>query len=58
LIGDPICEFLLVKEDYYDIGKQLHSLNLPTLIIQEGGYSDDDILGPVAESLFLGLLNK
>jgi len=54
--GDPICTFELVPENYVDIGRQLKSLNIPTLVLQEGGYSNNEILGPVAESFLKGLL--
>lgn len=35
---DPICDFKLDTPDYNIIAKQLASLNLPTLVTQEGGY--------------------
>lgn len=56
LLGDPICTFNLVPENYFDIGVQLKSLNIPTLVIQEGGYSDNSVLGPVEEALLKGLM--
>jgi acetoin utilization deacetylase AcuC-like enzyme len=54
--GDPICTFNLVPEDYFDIGVKLKSLNIPTLVVQEGGYSDNSVLGPVEEALLKGLM--
>ncbi len=32
------------------------SLKLPTVVIQEGGYSEDDTLGPCAAALTHGLI--
>jgi hypothetical protein len=45
-----------VPDDYFDIGQQLKALGLPTLVVQEGGYSADDVLGPVEAALLRGLL--
>jgi len=56
--GDPICQFLLHSPDYLKIGLALHSLALPTLVVQEGGYAADEILeGPIT-ALFSGLLGR
>jgi acetoin utilization deacetylase AcuC-like enzyme len=37
-LGDPLCDFLLDLPDYTDIGKEIASLSIPTLAVQEGGY--------------------
>ena len=36
--GDPTGTFLLTTPDFQEIGHRIGSLNLPTVIIQEGGY--------------------
>jgi acetoin utilization deacetylase AcuC-like enzyme len=54
--GDPICTFRLVPEDYFDMGVKLRTLNIPTLVIQEGGYADNSILAPIGEALLKGLM--
>jgi len=36
--GDPISKFDLITDDYSEIARHLRALNLPTVIVQEGGY--------------------
>ena len=38
---DPLCQQLLEAEDFHWLGKTLADLDLPTLSVLEGGYSDD-----------------
>jgi len=40
-ISDPIGAFSLQTEDYYNIAKLLKTLDLPTLVVQEGGYAPE-----------------
>ncbi|MCF8362677.1 MAG: histone deacetylase family protein [Prolixibacteraceae bacterium] len=54
-IADPIGGFKLRTEDYISIGSQFKSLNLPTLICQEGGYNID-VLGDSVKGFLLGLM--
>lgn len=51
---DPIGKLGLDIPSYQKIGKLISSLNLPTLIIQEGGYMVED-LGRIALSLIRGI---
>ena len=51
---DPICDFMLETNDYKLIGKELGSLNLPTLVAQEGGYYLP-ALGKNAKTLLYGI---
>lgn len=48
---DPICDFKLTTPDYYRMGQQLATLNLPLLIVLEGGYALDAIGANVANVL-------
>ena len=41
LLNDPVGSFSLLPENYGYFGTLIASLNLPTLIIQEGGYNPD-----------------
>jgi len=54
--GDPICTFHNKFDDFHDIGKRLHQLGLPILVVQEGGYAASEILGRSARSLIVGLM--
>jgi acetoin utilization deacetylase AcuC-like enzyme len=54
-ISDPIGGFKLNNENYISIGKQFKSLNLPTLVCQEGGYNID-FLGDCVKNFLLGLM--
>lgn len=49
---DPIGGFKLKSEDYKLIGKMLSSLNIPTLICQEGGYNIE-VLGDCVKNFIL-----
>lgn len=40
---DPIGDFALTTPDYQKLGKLLKQLNLPTVILQEGGYFTKDL---------------
>lgn len=53
-IKDPIGKLGLDIPSYQRIGKEIATLKLPTLVIQEGGYMVDD-LGDIALSLVRGL---
>jgi len=50
-VGDPIGSFSLVTPDYERIGGMLNSLNLPTIIVQEGGYDATSLGRNVASFL-------
>ena len=52
--GDPTGTWLLSSQDFVENGKMLAKLNLPTLIVQEGGYKTRD-LGINARHFFEGL---
>jgi acetoin utilization deacetylase AcuC-like enzyme len=51
--GDPIGGFKLTIPFYEIMAKQINELNVPTLIIQEGGYNVQD-LGKIAYSFYKG----
>jgi len=53
--GDPICTFHLKPGDYREMGNALRNLNKPILVVQEGGYSENEMLGACTESFFQGL---
>lgn len=53
-IEDPICQFSLTTECYRHIGTQITNINIPTVIIQEGGYNLST-LGPITETFISGL---
>ncbi len=42
--GDPLGKFKITREGIREIGKRIAALNLPSLIVMEGGY-DNDALG-------------
>lgn len=52
--GDPTGTWMLSSNDFVENGKMLAKLNLPTLIVQEGGYKNRD-LGINARHFFEGL---
>jgi len=54
--GDPICSFHLKPNDYYVMGNDFKKLGIPLLIVQEGGYSKNEVLGSVAKSFMEGVL--
>jgi acetoin utilization deacetylase AcuC-like enzyme len=39
--GDPICKFDLNTADYAVVAQRLRLLNLPTVLVQEGGYNTE-----------------
>lgn len=41
--GDPTGTFLLTTPDFAEIGRQIGQLNLPTVVVQEGGYRLDTL---------------
>jgi acetoin utilization deacetylase AcuC-like enzyme len=41
--GDPISKFRLDSPDYIELGRRIAGLDLPTLIVMEGGYAVDAI---------------
>jgi len=41
--GDPISCFEILAEDYASMGQSIGALNLPTLVVLEGGYAIDEI---------------
>lgn len=51
-VGDPISHFALETRDYRPMGRAIAALDLPTLIVMEGGYAVDALGANVAE--FLG----
>jgi len=52
--GDPTGTWSLQKEDFFANGELLGKLNLPILVVQEGGY-DSRVLGVNARHFFKGL---
>jgi len=40
---DPLGTFDISEEDFSKIGEQIKKINLPTLVVQEGGYNLDNI---------------
>ena len=55
--GDPTGTWTLTARDFEQNGRMLSTLNLPTLVIQEGGYRTRT-LGRNARSFFQGLLAR
>ena len=49
--ADPISHFKLKITDYAPIGRRIASMNLPTLIVMEGGYAVDALGANVADFL-------
>lgn len=41
--GDPTTDFEILAEDYIAMGQRIGALNLPTLVVLEGGYAVDAI---------------
>jgi acetoin utilization deacetylase AcuC-like enzyme/GNAT superfamily N-acetyltransferase len=52
--GDPTGTWSLQKEDFFANGELLGKLNMPILVVQEGGY-DSRVLGINARHFFKGL---
>ena len=53
--GDPTGTWSLGPKDFEENGRMLNSLNLPTVVIQEGGYRTRT-LGKNARAFFQGLV--
>jgi len=51
---DPTGTWTLVADDFEAMGKMIGALQLPTLVVQEGGY-DTRVLGVNARAFFTGL---
>jgi len=54
--GDPICKFHLKPDNYYEMGTAIHNLGKPILVVQEGGYSENEMLGACAGQFIKALL--
>jgi acetoin utilization deacetylase AcuC-like enzyme len=54
---DPIADFALSTDAYYEVGRRVASLGLPTLVLQEGGYFVPK-LGENARTWLRGLLGS
>jgi acetoin utilization deacetylase AcuC-like enzyme len=54
-MDDPIGGLKIHAEDYISIGNQFKSLNIPTLVCQEGGYNVD-VLGNCVKNFLIGLM--
>jgi len=52
--GDPTGTWNLSAKDFYENGRSIGSLRLPTIVVQEGGYRTRS-LGANASQFFLGL---
>jgi acetoin utilization deacetylase AcuC-like enzyme len=55
--GDPISRFRLDSPDYFEIGRRIAGLALPTLIVMEGGYAVEAI-GINAVNVLLGFESR
>lgn len=55
-IDDPVGTFQLTLGDFSEIGQRIRMLDLPTLVVQEGGYSVPD-LGRIVVSFLRGLVD-
>ena len=49
--GDPLGTFKITQEGIQEIGKRIATLNLPTLIVMEGGYNNDALGGNITTLL-------
>jgi len=54
--GDPICHFHLKPENYHEMGSILRATGKPILVVQEGGYSANEMLGPCAGNFIKALM--
>lgn len=52
-VGDPLAQIALEIADYVRVGEAIRSLDLPTFVVLEGGYSQD--IGACAVQFFKGL---
>ncbi len=50
-IGDPIGTFQLTTAGFNKVGQRIRTLNVPTLVVQEGGYCVPDLGRNVAAFL-------
>jgi acetoin utilization deacetylase AcuC-like enzyme len=41
--SDPICDLALTTDGFESCGAMIAGLSLPTVVLQEGGYADDDL---------------
>ena len=41
--NNPISFFKLKSDDFFDVGRKIASINLPTLFVMEGGYAIKEI---------------
>lgn len=55
-VDDPIGRFRLSTQYYHRIGQQIASLDLPTVLVQEGGYNSTK-LGEVTSAFVKGFLS-
>lgn len=55
-LGDPLGTFKLRPENYKAIGVHIGKMGLPTVVIQEGGYSANEMLGSCAAALISGIM--
>ena len=39
--GDPVGSYHLLPDDYFQLGQMISTLNVPVIVIQEGGYNPD-----------------
>jgi acetoin utilization deacetylase AcuC-like enzyme len=54
--GDPTGTWDLLPKNFYENGKMIGSLHIPTLVVQEGGYRTR-VLGTNARQFFKGLFD-
>ncbi len=52
--GDPTGTWSLIAKDYDKLGKTIGKMQLPTLVVQEGGYNNR-VIGVNARHFFVGL---
>lgn len=55
--GDPTGTFSLIGADFRENGRMIAGMNLPTLVVQEGGYKTRT-LGSNARQFFQGMLDE
>lgn len=55
--NDPQAKVSVTTEGFSRLGQAIDALNLPTLVVQEGGYALD-ALEKNARAFFLGLLGR
>jgi acetoin utilization deacetylase AcuC-like enzyme len=56
-IDDPVGTFRVTTDGFYEIGRRIGELALPTLVVQEGGYCVTD-LGSNVVALLRGLVSS